>query len=362
MGDRNPWELSVEPRAWQQAAFDAWVVDCRGIVSVVTGGGKTLLAFMCMTALRHRHEDQRFNIVVPTTALLDQWFVSLLEDLHVDESSIAIYSGAGRPHSPRQVNLFVLNTAREHAPRVSQAGPYALIVDECHRTGSPCNAQALGGTYNATLGLSATPERAYDDGFGRFIEPKLGPIVFEYTYENAYQDRVICPFNLINVEVPFLRAEEEKYSRLTRRAAIELRKLRQGEGSEDALKFILQRRAAVSAQAAQRVPVTCRLVEEHRGSRLIVFHERVADAQIIAKTLRARGHSVTEYHTGIAPAIRRHNLALYRRGVFDVLLCCRALDEGMNVPETSVAVIASSTSTARQRIQRLGVGTRQVVS
>ena len=37
-----------------------------------------------------------------------------------------------------------------------------------------------------------------------------------------------------------------------------------------------------------------------------------------------------------------------------MLVCCRALDEGINVPEASVAVIASSTASQRQRIQRLG--------
>lgn len=52
--------------------------------------------------------------------------------------------------------------------------------------------------------------------------------------------------------------------------------------------------------------------------------------------------------------MRRENLRLYRRGVFDVLVTCRALDEGFNVPETQVAVVASSTASSRQRIQRLG--------
>ena len=52
--------------------------------------------------------------------------------------------------------------------------------------------------------------------------------------------------------------------------------------------------------------------------------------------------------------IRRDNLRLYRQGIFDVLVSCRALDEGMNVPETAVAIVASSTASYRQRIQRLG--------
>jgi superfamily II DNA or RNA helicase len=45
---------------------------------------------------------------------------------------------------------------------------------------------------------------------------------------------------------------------------------------------------------------------------------------------------------------------LFRRGIFNALVTCRALDEGVNVPETTIAVIASSTASIRQRIQRLG--------
>ena len=37
-----------------------------------------------------------------------------------------------------------------------------------------------------------------------------------------------------------------------------------------------------------------------------------------------------------------------------MLVTCRALDEGFNVPETELGIIAASTATHRQRIQRLG--------
>jgi superfamily II DNA or RNA helicase len=124
--------------------------------------------------------------------------------------------------------------------------------------------------------------------------------------------------------------------------------------SSDYLKRLLQQRAAVSATATMRIPVAVHLVEQHRSERAIIFHERRDAADRILALLRERGHSATIYHAGIGGAIRRENLRLFRRGVHDVLVCCRALDEGMNVPETSVAVVASSTASQRQRIQRLG--------
>jgi superfamily II DNA or RNA helicase len=134
-----------------------------------------------------------------------------------------------------------------------------------------------------------------------------------------------------------------------------MRKLEtEADGSDDHLRRMLQRRAAVSATAAMRIPVSVKLVEGHRGERAVVFHERVDAADKILQLLAKRGHRATIYHAGIGSAIRRDNLRLFRKGVFDVLVCCRALDEGMNVPEASVAVVASSTASHRQRVQRLG--------
>jgi superfamily II DNA or RNA helicase len=60
------------------------------------------------------------------------------------------------------------------------------------------------------------------------------------------------------------------------------------------------------------------------------------------------------YHSGIGPHLRQDNLRMFRRGEIDVLVTCRALDEGINIPDASLAVIVASTASTRQRIQRLG--------
>jgi superfamily II DNA or RNA helicase len=60
------------------------------------------------------------------------------------------------------------------------------------------------------------------------------------------------------------------------------------------------------------------------------------------------------YHSKLKLRQRADILGQYRRGEIDVLVTCRALDEGFNVPETEIGIIAASTATRRQRIQRLG--------
>jgi len=351
---KNGWHLQVEPRRWQEEAFEIWQHEMRGVVSVVTGGGKTVFAQMCILSFKERYPSGQVLIVVPTISLLDQWYVSLIEDLLVTADDIGCFSGEEKPPGPKPINILVINTARNFISKLAAGTDTFLIVDECHRAGSPINALALQVKGQATLGLTATPERPYDDGFHDFIEPVLGPIIYNYDYVLAHADGVIADFDLINVKVDLLKDEKIAYDKLTRSIALKLRQREKNAVVEEQIKRLLQRRAVVSSGAKMRIPVAAKIVDANRGQRTIVFHERVDAANILLKVLQERNHSATIYHSGIGPIIRRDNLRLYRKGVFDVIVCCRALDEGINVPETTVAVVASSTASVRQRIQRLG--------
>ena len=239
----SEWTLAVEPRAWQERAFALWRSQMRGIAAVVTGAGKTLLAEMCMLAFREAFPDGRCVVIVPTLALLDQWYVSVREDLHVHERDIATYSGEGHPAQPARVNLMVLNTARRIAPLIASRFDTFLIVDECHRAASPVNALALRGPHPATLGLSATPERDYDAGLEDVLIPALGGVIFKYDYNDALRDGVISRFELVNVAIQLSTGEQQEYDALSRRVAVLLRRLRQGEPVEETLRRSLRTRA-----------------------------------------------------------------------------------------------------------------------
>ena len=359
MSDQSPssWLPRIEAREWQQNALNEWVKEMRGVAGVVTGGGKTIFSFLCMHEFWKKYTDGRVIILVPTITLLDQWYVSLQEDFGVPAEEIACFSSQEKANKPCAVNVLVINSGRYLVRKLAAGQRVFLIVDECHRAGSPENAKALQGEFTAALGLSATPQREYDRGFEEHVVPALGAVIFEYDYTQAYEDGVVAPFELVNVQVDLLSHEQEEYDRLTKRAAVLLRKARASQvevGVEEKLKRILQMRAAVSATAKMRLPVSAKIIEQNRSARTIVFHERVSSAKALFDVLQQRNHSVCLYHSKIAPEVRRDNLRLFRRGVFNVLISCRALDEGMNVPETTVAVIASSAASLRQRIQRLG--------
>jgi superfamily II DNA or RNA helicase len=250
----------------------------------------------------------------------------------------------------------VVNSARTKSRLVSESAERLLLIaDECHRYGSPENAKAIAVPSAATLGLTATAQRDFDDGVEAVLIPALGEIFFDYSLLDASKDGVVSPFELANVQVPLLATEEEQIDQLSRaigRAA--------SEGDDEKVKVLAIKRAGVSKRAASRLPVTVRIAEQHAGSRILIFHEDIESAELITRILQQRGTPALAYHTKIASEVRRDNLRLFRSGVAPILVSCRALDEGVDIPEVSVAIIAAATSSQRQRIQRLGRALRKV--
>jgi superfamily II DNA or RNA helicase len=346
--------LPIKLRGWQEAALEIWRRSDRGVIAVVTGGGKTWFALACVVDLLNRKPDTFVVIVVPTTALLDQWVVVLTDDLRISPDDIAIYGGGQRPTKPRLFNVMVINTARTAAPQVAKHGPTFLIIDECHRAGSMENAKSLRGPHIATLGLSATPERDFDDLFTQAVVPVLGEVIYRYGYRQALSDGVITYFDLINVQVPLNAEEQTRYNTFTKKLAALLGMREKGKMVDEQIQTVLRNRASVSKGAVMRIPAAVKIVETHRRIKAILFHEQIYAADAITHFLKERGHRVAAYHSGIGLHLRQDNLRMFRRGEIDVLVTCRALDEGINVPDASLAVVVASTSSTRQRIQRLG--------
>ena len=104
------WQPKFQPRRWQLDALELWKQDFQGVVKVVTGGGKTIFAQMCLLVFKEQYPNGCILIIVPTITLLDQWYVSLQEDLGVLPDHIACFSGEEKPKSSKPINLIVINT------------------------------------------------------------------------------------------------------------------------------------------------------------------------------------------------------------------------------------------------------------
>ena len=97
------------------------------------------------------------------------------------------------------------------------------------------------------------------------------------------------------------------------------------------------KRASLVACASRRVPGVIAIVNMHSNDKIIIFHERINEMLKIHSS-RAQGINALAYHSRQGPHIRRNNLAMFRQ-VLSVLVTCKALDEGLNVPDASVGIV-----------------------
>ncbi len=350
------WALRNNPRDWQTEALNKWVENGnRGIAKVVTGGGKTFFAFMCINKLANEYPELKFFIIVPTIPLRDQWTMDLIDDLGVSRKEIYSHGLDNSITKEHKIFLMVINSARTRVKEIIRTGNWMLVVDECHRAASEENRKSLEGEWLSTLGLSATPERQYDDWFKEFLVPKLGPIIADYDYTKAKKDGVISDFMLRNYLVPMTEEEEKIMKKINKSIGIE-RKRMEKEGVQESPKLLnlLLKRSRHSQSLSYRIPIAVKVSQEFLGKKIIIFHESIQSADMIEKLMNMQGFRTTIYHSQLTPIEKYTNLRDFKKGLKDVLVTCRALDEGLNVRDAEIGIIVASTKSIRQRIQRMG--------
>ena len=338
-------------REWQAKAFPLWWAKKRGIVKVVTGGGKTVFAIHCLTNYLEENKDHSILIVVPSIALLDQWYEGLQKDFN--EKNIALNGGGEHLEHLSRINISTIDSVKNIIEQFD-ASKTLLIVDECHKIGTEKRGEILTNNWHATLGLSATPERDYDDNFYIIIRKILGDIIFDYDYIDAREDEVIVNFKLLYAYAAMTPDEEEKYKKFTKSIQRRAATIGGNDMNDYPLKMLIFNRARMVKNSKNRIPFGIELLQKHKRDSWIVFTENKKQAKEFNKIINTKGYKSAIYNTDLDNAEREENLNNFKNGNLNVLVSCTALDEGFDMPEADGAMILSASSSKRQRIQRMG--------
>ena len=338
-------------REWQAKAFPLWWAKKRGIVKVVTGGGKTVFAIHCLTKYLEENKDHSIFIVVPSIALLDQWYEGLQKDFN--EKDIALNGGGEHLEHLSRINISTIDSVKNIIEQFN-ASKTLLIVDECHKIGTEKRGEVLTNNWHATLGLSATPERDYDDNFYIIIRKILGDIIFDYDYIDAREDEVIVNFKLLYAYAAMTPDEEEKYIKFTKSIQRRAATIGGNDMNDYPLKMLIFNRARMVKNSKNRIPFGIELLQKHKRDSWIVFTENKKQAKEFNKIINTKGYKSAIYNTDLDNAEREENLNNFKNGNLNVLVSCTALDEGFDMPEADGAMILSASSSKRQRIQRMG--------
>ncbi|MGL5435349.1 MAG: DEAD/DEAH box helicase [Lachnospiraceae bacterium] len=390
--------IEIQLYPWQEECLSAWTShDCRGIVNVITGAGKTVLAIAAVNHLRRSSpKPLRVKIVVPTTSLLSQWRDSLLEysdSPAISREEIGYYHGTRKDPVSRPYMIYMIHSARYCLARhiladLKNGYSVLLIADECHHYTSEENSKIfeflpfvdkVPGHYYS-LGLSATPRT---QGYQSVLAPALGNEIYRYTFSDAAKRNAITPFALFQIALSFDPEERASYDdisdsittvlmRLNKKCP-SLKNLRNGQFfaalstlthspepvianlARTALYLTYKRRSLI-CNAKDRLPCACKLIDIlGPKTKIIIFGERTQQADQLYRYLgRLYPNQVGCCHSKIGNQARKNALERFHNGEIRILISCRALDEGFDVPAATVGIVLSSTSGERQRIQRLG--------
>lgn len=338
-------------RDWQEKAFPLWWAEKRGIVKVVTGGGKTIFAIHCLTKYLEEERSKSILIVVPSIALLDQWYEVMSQTF--DSKDITINGGGEQPEDITKICITTVDSVKNIINKVD-AENTLLVVDECHKIGTEKRGEMLTNNWHATLGLSATPERDYDDNFYIIIKRILGDIIFDYDYIDAREDEVIVNFKLLYGYAAMLPEEEDKYTKFTKNIQRRAATIGGSNMNDYPLKMLIFNRARLVKNSKNRIPYGVELLLKHKRESWIVFTENKKQAKEFNKIINKKGFKSGIYNTDLNDEERLHNLTAFKNRELNVLVSCTALDEGFDMPEADGAMILSASSSKRQRIQRMG--------
>jgi len=168
-----------------EAGETAKILQRDGIVSLQTGGGKTVCALFIMSILR-----VPTLVIVHNTFLKDQWIERIKQFL----PNARIGTVQGDTVDIQDITICMLQSlSMKMYPLNTFESIGFVVVDECHHIASESFSQAIPKiTSKYMLGLSATPERK--DKLMRVINWFLGPLL----YESNTEDKVDA---LVSVEV-----------------------------------------------------------------------------------------------------------------------------------------------------------------
>jgi len=340
----------IQLREWQNNAIQEWISqDYKGIINVVTGGGKTIFGIYSFYNLSSNDIVDNVIVIVPSKTLQDQWAANFLNLFEISESEISY-----NVKKVRKINILINLTAQK-LPKLNYKRTL-LIADECHRYGTENNLKFLSLNFRAKIGLTATLERKYDDGVSKILKPYIGDVVYNYTLKQAIKDSVVTNYNLKNIRTSLINEEQIEYDKIDnriRKLSFQLRKEYDVE-LEKKIKLLLIKRKSVINNSFYRSLVAVKLILTNLDRKKIIFTETISQAENIKSLCKEQGLETLVYHSKMSRKDRLFSLRSFLDDDYHTLIGCKSLDEGFDVPNIDMGIIVSQTNTSRQRIQRLG--------
>jgi superfamily II DNA or RNA helicase len=341
-----------ELRPYQADALQAWAAaGRRGLVSLPTGSGKTRLAIRALLDL-----GAPALVAVPTRQLLQQWAGAIRER----------YPGPVGRYGDGEHDLQPVTVATYESAylRLDGIGDHfdLLVVDEAHHLASERLAEiARMATAPWRLGLTGTPP---DEGpERRRLEDVIGPACFALPISRL-SGEYLAAFEVRLVTLRLTREEQAAYNRARAEFLLHYRPFLQHQPEGEWADFVRAASRSPDGRAALRAFRMSKEILSLPRAKLAAI-DQLLDLHACEPALVFTADNAAAYEVSrrfLIPAItceveraeREVILDRFRRGIYRALVSAKVLNEGIDVPDASVAIVAGGSSSRVEHAQRIG--------
>ena len=363
------------PRDCQEAAKNRFMssgFNC--LFMMATGSGKTKAALYSMAQL---DSWQLLLICVPGIELVEQWEA----DVSAFFSDITIIQCSSLHPNWKQLLLaliqakipkrtVVISTYDSAISDFSmdkwksiKRDQLALICDEVHNIGAMSTRRIMELNPQYRIGLSATPERNFDEEGSELILNYFNHQTYEFSIRDAQRAHYLVEYEYRILPVPMDDMDWQNYVSFTKqisklKISLQSDKLDavKRNSIEERLETLYRNRAGLIKKSNSKIDTFDLIFSElSPGCRILIYGDDLPQLQKFQEKLKLMGQPFFEYTGDKDPQkVRPIMLQQFRQGIRKILLAIGCLDEGIDIPVCDAAVFVSSSTSERQFIQRRG--------
>ena len=360
------------------------------LMEMATGTGKTRTAIGCFMELKNKVDKLVVIVATPQNTLSRQWKNDVEKELGINFEKSLIADGSNHKwkvdleKTLLDVSSGIYSEAILYTTHITACSKDFIkimntygndvnlffICDEVHGIGSEKQKDALLDVYRYRIGLSATPERMYDEAGTNLIREFFGNRSFEFTIKDA--------LNTINplTNQPFLNRfyyypcfvylnEEElqKYRSYSKKIATILN---QENPDLELLNKYTMDRAEILKNAVEKFTMVESVIEklnkaeEIKDTIIFTTNKQIEPVLTMLGQKGITRSKITEKEStkkfiGIrGNTEREENIDQFREGTIQVLVGLKCLDEGIDIKNARIAILMASTTNPREYVQRVG--------
>ena len=385
--------ISIEKKlySFQETAIKKWIeADQKGVLAMATGSGKTFTALNCLESCS---KPLITVIIVPYIDLVHQWKKEITKQ-YPDNCRIRVAYSEEKDWETKIQNLvngfmqdskmnFIVTTIQtasgDKLKSIISKIPkenLAIVIDEVHHSGSPEFSKVFGINAKYRLGLSATPERMWDDQGNQLIFDYFGPTVYEYDIESAIKDKVLCQYHYFIHPVALTQDERENFQIITQKI-IKLTSVARNKyphlktkNTIEVLLYLLQnrnslgytlqnlflKRIEILKKAVSKKDALRKIIRNSDLKRCLIYCNDLQHLDEFKKILFDEGCDSKKYSSEIDPLQRKKIIEDFCNELNgkQFLVAVKCLDEGVDLPACDSAILVSSSRSTREFIQRRG--------